>query len=101
MKKEQEMFRQGDVLIVRVDSMPEETTKLDHTVLAWGEITGHRHQVDVGALFETKNGELYLRTEKFAKVKHEEHRTIKLTPGTYKVIRQKEYHPEAVRQVAD
>ena len=32
---------------------------------------------------------------------HDEHDTLTIAPGAYKVIRQREYHPEEIRNVAD
>ena len=32
---------------------------------------------------------------------HEEHSTIKLPPGNFEIVQQKEYSPEEIRNVAD
>ena len=40
-------------------------------------------------------------TGEAAAVTHDEHATIMLPPGAYRVIRQREYAPEEVRYVAD
>jgi hypothetical protein len=34
-------------------------------------------------------------------LEHEDHDTIMIPPGTYQVVRQREYSPGAVRYVAD
>ena len=34
-------------------------------------------------------------------LEHDEHETIQLPPGDYRIIRQREYSPEAIRNVAD
>jgi hypothetical protein len=34
-------------------------------------------------------------------VVHEEHGPITLDPGMWRVVRQREYHPEAIRTVMD
>lgn len=39
------MWRQGDIFMAAVDKIPEQAEKLDHGVLAEGEITGHAHRI--------------------------------------------------------
>jgi hypothetical protein len=90
------LWRQGDVYISDVPSIPEDAKELAHTVLADGEATGHRHRIkDVASamLFESR-GQLFIdvladRTD----VVHEEHGTIELKRGKYRVWRQREYDP--------
>ena|SRR3990167_9263338 len=94
-------YRHGDLLIVEVESIPAEVEPRDGLILAYGEVTNHKHVVDVGELFETIDGKLYLRLNKKGKLKHEEHNTILLPPGNYEVIRQMEYSPERIRRVQD
>lgn len=103
------MYRQGDVLIELVDAVPEavKQKKSRRIVLASGEATGHHHalEMDDPAVW-WKRGE-GLTEEKFvqltrpARVTHQEHATIELPAGTYRVTRQREYSPEAIRNVAD
>ena len=101
------MFRQGDVLLVRVDGRPEKCTKVKReqgrVILAHGEVTGHAHAIrDKGAdLFQAATGERFLVMQADGSLTHEEHGTIPLAAGTYQVIRQREYSPEEIRHVAD
>lgn len=94
-------FRHGDVQIIKVDSIPKNAKRLNRKELAYGEVTGHAHRVDVGELFETKNGELFLRVEKLTKVSHEEHKTITLKPGCYRVGVKRQYTPDGWENVRD
>jgi len=87
-------IRHGDVLIETVESIPESKLLKGRKELAFGEVTGHAHRVDVGELFETKDGQLYLRVDKLAKLSHEEHKTITLDPGCYKVTIKRQYLPD-------
>lgn len=88
-------IRHGDVIIERVDAVPKDAKLLKgRAELAYGEVTGHAHRVDIGELFETKDGQLYLRTDKLANLTHEEHRTITLEPGVYKVTIKRQYNAE-------
>ena len=64
-------------------------------VLAYGEATGHVHAIaDADAeLIELESGERFLVTERGVSLRHEEHEAIELLPGTYRVVRQREYVP--------
>jgi len=56
--------RQGDVILVPIEQIPEETKKQEDLILAYGELTGHRHKIvcDKGEaeVFE-REGTLYLK----------------------------------------
>ena len=47
------------------------------------------------------DGVLYLDVTDTTQVVHEEHGPLTLDPGLWLVVRQREYHPEAIRTVAD
>lgn len=95
------MIRQGDLLIVKIDKIPEKAIKQSHRILAEGEATGHMHELDSGTLYES-NGTLYFSvSDKTATLNHPEHNAIAFKPGEYKVIRQREYEPSGWRQVGD
>lgn len=105
--------RQGDVLIEAVDEaeMGEQVQRDNgRIVLAYGEVTGHAHAIaDTQAeMFESRVTDvdlgvrfLQVLAEGGVALTHEEHGTITIPPGTYKVTRQREYSPEAIRNVAD
>lgn len=103
------MFRQGDVLIIPVEGIPDGTITIEREggrlVLAHGEVTGHAHVVEGEATFLASDVEelerTFLRVEHEALVVHEEHDTVTLPPGDYEVRRQREYTPEEIRRVAD
>jgi hypothetical protein len=105
------MFRQGDVLVVPVEKMPADLEKVPRDngrlILAYGEVTGHAHVVEGGIAELFTQGDLdeleerFLHVEQESALVHDEHSTIVLPPGDYAVRRQREYAPEAPRQVAD
>lgn len=84
------IIRHGDVLIEKVDVMPK-GKKLDRKWLFEGEATGHAHRIDIGEIFETKNGELYLKVENLTKVTHEEHKTVSVPKGIYRIRQKRQY----------
>jgi hypothetical protein len=100
------MFRQGDILLERIDRIPESAVKLKDVVIATGAVTGHQHKIrnrtsarlylpgsgvppSPGRRFP---GELYLEVVKDqAQLAHPEHKPIVLTRGCYRVWRQREH----------
>lgn len=113
MAKQRQMYRQGDVLVLSVAEIPagaKEVLREDgRVVLAHGEVTGHAHAILAPTAmlyaFEEAGGggaqRRYLGLAEPVALQHEEHSTIHLPPGDYEVVRQREYHPEEIRTVAD
>lgn len=106
------MYRQGDVLLIPIsgelvptDARPVPRDARGRLVLARGEATGHAHAVaahDAELLADPDDVDRrFLRIVSTGLLTHEEHRTIPLPPGLYRVARQREYSPDAVRYVAD
>jgi hypothetical protein len=105
------MYRQGDVLLIPVESIPVKLKDMGRdggrVVLAHGEATGHTHAIadERAALFRKVDGEaaVFMRVLGEAPVAlvHDEHDTIMIPPGWYRVIRQREYSPGAIRNVED
>ena len=98
--------RQGDVLLDRVQSIPQNAKPMQNKILAYGEATGHTHRLAEGGavLLETPDGEMYVDASKDTSVIHDKHTETPLAAGKFKVTRQREYDPvEADRQrrVAD
>lgn len=113
--------RQGDVMLRRVSKLPKGAVKVDTTevrsvggsgpikavVLAHGEVTGHAHALDARECAEFTKADAagvvtrFLQVFETAKVKHEEHATHNIPEGFYEIVRQREYSPEEIRNVAD
>jgi hypothetical protein len=98
--------RQGDVGLLQVPELPtqceELATENGRIILAYGEVTGHHHSVDaVCAQLLGTGEEQFLRVTQATQLEHQEHAPIGLAPGIYRVLRQREYHPVAIRNVAD
>ena len=105
-----QMYRQGDVLLIPVKPLKliEDAclaplpTSNGRIILAYGEATGHHHSLKatVGNLFERAQ-QRYLRMDIEAPLEHQEHAPILIPRGTYQVVIQREYSPEALRNVQD
>jgi len=98
------MYQQGDVLLFPVGAVPAGGKPIGHTVLAEGEATGHAH-VALGDGVEVieREGTLFLAAPQGATVTHQEHSTITLPAGAYRVGRVREYDhfAEEARPVQD
>ena len=102
------MYRQGDVLIRKVASVPASAKEVDwkkegRVILAYGEVTGHAHALPLSlvSMFATEAGQRFIKVTEGAELTHEEHATITPEPGCYEVVQQREYTPQAIRNVAD
>lgn len=98
------LYRHGDLLVESTASLPEDTRRLNHLVLAEGELTGHSHRVaekDAAELFRSGNLLFLSVTADRATLVHQEHGPIELPRGVYRVWRQREYSPREIRIVRD
>lgn len=96
------MYRQGDVLIIE-DLRPigRAGQPAADKILVYGEATGHAHRVEgEAAIFDTPTGKVIDAATAF-KVVHEEHDTIEIPEGFYRVIRQREFDGDQIRTVYD
>ena len=116
-------LQQGDVVIKRINALPEGLKKLNpldrhnkkQIVLAFGEVTGHAHAIDMDKTADidwcedTKKGVFYFhikRLEGKDALKHEEHKnmpTTKLKPGIYtaSTLLQEDMFSDLVKPVVD
>ena len=102
-------IRQGDVLLIPVNTMPEDLEEMeykDRAVVMEGEATGHCHAFYDGGvkLYRAPKAARpsYLRVvETEAFLRHEEHETAKVPPGIYQIPQQSEYTPGELRRVTD
>lgn len=112
MKNVERMAAQGDVLFVKVGAIPADAkeSKLEEKrlVVAHSE-TGHHHYLEVVPGMRHYTGAdptiAYLTLGEEADVvharPHDTHETLRLTPGTWQIRRQREYVPEGWRRVED
>jgi hypothetical protein len=95
-------YRQGDLLFLRQEARPAVNLNARQSlVIVAGEATGHAHRLQSGTILEAPDGTLFLDLTQTTQVVHEEHGPITLDPGLWLVVRQREYHPEAIRTVED
>lgn len=119
--------RQGDVMLVRVDELPEGLVPANRDqhgrlTLAYGESSGHAHSIRdphvcgfrmAGAeddptgvwggvdYIEVGGSGAATLSHEYASGQMAEHHPVTLPPGVYQVVLQSEYLPEAIVRVAD
>lgn len=101
-------FRQGDVLLQEVSALPEGAKELHgDVVLAYGEVTGHSHQIVLPPKERHKvrywdvNAERFLQVIERVALTHEEHGEIVLDKGIYKQGFQCEDSGTEIKRVVD
>jgi hypothetical protein len=93
------MYRQGDVLLIRVEELPpkKKRRKMKTDIIVRGEATGHAHRIFNGTLYQnwsrTQRPRRFIKANKGAKLIHDEHGEIDLEEGIYQIVRQREYDP--------
>lgn len=103
-------YRQGDVLLVPVNEIPKTANKIAHRhqrlILAQGEATGHHHSIACSPNVEllqipSQNDLFLLVKEGDALLEHQEHATVTVPAGVYRVVIQREYDPSGELRVSD
>jgi len=109
-------YRQGDILLVKVDGLPDgefreaSRDSRGRWIVAEGEVTGHAHALegeDVRILEDPADiDRRFIEIMTANGLTHDEHDTIMLDPGVYEIRRQREYEPGpagqwGTRQVTD
>src|SRR5262245_21908081 len=93
------LLRQGDILLRPVESIPaglvEVPRQNGRIVLAEGEATRHTHAIEAPeatflASDPTEVEGRFLAVQAAVELSHPDHATIKVAPGLYEVVRQRE-----------
>lgn len=102
-------IRQGDVLLVPVESIPAKAKvkarDKGRVIIAYGEVTGHAHQIanpdSVGAeILTVGESATFIRLTKKAQLVHEEHGTLEVLPGAWEYRPQREWqYGESIKVV--
>ena len=106
-------YRQGDVLLIEVSESEFKAKGFVNTktkTVAVGEATGHHHtfEGDVDILVEEGTSDLAVNNQgmlvdvrRDSVLRHQEHAPIVVPIGKYRRIIQREYSPDAIRNVMD
>jgi hypothetical protein len=109
--KQLKNYRQGEVLIFgedRLKSRLREDWKkkarlVPDNVIIEGEISGHKHEVINGKLYQhpDKKDVMILEAQEGCVVKHPEHKDVSMPKGVYEINIQREYDEGKARKVKD
>jgi len=100
------LYRQGDVLLKRTKqtNLGKQIAKGKH-ILAYGEVTGHYHELKgENTTFYDNGNEILVKVgTNNARLIHQEHAQIEIPKGIYQVIIQREFDlvEQISRQVMD
>ncbi len=87
------MYRQGDILLIEISDFEPDHEQSDN-VVAEGSITGHHHKLVNGKVYRQRrdwHGCIgYIHAFDGCQLVHDEHDTMDLPKGAYKVIKQRE-----------
>ena len=89
------IFRQGDLLISRVEEIPTNAVAKSTNVIATGEKKFHQHQL-IGShkIFETPDsGTIYFEAKEEVSLDHPEHNKISIPKGLYTVTHERSHNP--------
>lgn len=92
--------RHGDLNFHPIKEVPaglKEVEQAGSFILAYGEHTGHKHVIEAPKktmqIFKDLEGRHYIKLSSEATIRHEEHKTITLMPGTYRQDMEQERDP--------
>ena len=113
--KTRNLYRHGDLLITRINAVPQSAINISSKIIAEGEVSGHKHtlvgqatvrilpgreaghkiieRVERGHVSINRIPELYFSASEDVKLTHEEHKTLELPRGSYKVTKEREFNP--------
>ena len=105
------LIQQGDVLFFEVNELPKGLKEVPRDsrgiVFAEGEHTGHYHGTQgmggTALLEDTETGMRYFRTDVKQEVTHQEHGTVTLDPGLYRIgiVREIDPFTQEIEKVRD
>jgi len=95
--------RHGDLMLIPVEKIPIGAKKIKGLTLALGEVTGHHHTIKGKAQLFMMDKQKYFTVFEKSILTHQEHNTIPLEKGSYKLNLEQEFDPflETIRRVRD
>lgn len=91
---------QGDVMLLPINTMPTNGTDAKTKILAYGETSGHRHELFGECDVVESDGAMYVNAKGVLMLEHvkgdrtlADHNVIEVPQGLYRVVIQREYDP--------
>lgn len=104
------IYRHGDINLHQVEKLKGAAVKHNGVlILGLGETTGHSHKLTVSnpkdlLIKKDSEGNYYFQLKSEGILSHEEHKTLKIQPGIYKRIQEREvdhFQGSIIRKVID
>lgn len=92
--KAQKTAQQGDVILRRINSIPNGAKKIADTklMLAEGEVSNHYHGItQLGSEMFQLDNRVFIKLAEPATITHQEHKPVHLEPGIWEVGRVQEF----------
>lgn len=80
-------------MLIPCDNIPDKAKLLKTKTLALGEVTGHHHTIKGQALVYEDKGQKYVHAQQNVILEHQEHKTIPIQEGKYKLVTEQEFNP--------
>jgi len=94
-------IRHGDVILEKIDKTIGKMNRKNEEILARGEVTGHMHKLS-GDFYVSETMPMQIEVIGHTELSHDEHDTIVIPEGKYRVIMQRESDLVGeIRQVMD
>lgn len=104
-------IRHGEVILMPVSDVPKLKSEKSKNYIVGHSETGHHHVLESKTEFEvmssSEKDELFIRLFEPGKLVHKKtfdfHKTLDVSPGTYKVVKKTEYDPfqGVIREIYD
>ena len=99
------IYRHGDISLHQVNAAPEaeEKQQCEKYILAYGEATGHHHQLQGCCALLALNGRRWITVDEPTELTHQEHHTLTILPGTYEILEERtfDYFENSIKKVID
>lgn len=97
------VFRHGDLLLVKIKSLPKGLNKPEKTKTILSGSHGHNHDYDNGKLYFKKVDDYVFGyfVAKDTVIDHPEHGKAEIPNGTYELRRPQEFTPEGLKLIID
>ena len=94
-------FQNGDVLIKKVDSIPEDAAPIAGSLVHKGE--NHSHIIQGTAELYGLGDELYIHALSACQIIHDEHKPVEIPVGLYKkeIVKEYDHWTEEARNIID
>lgn len=103
--KKQDYFQHGDLLLKKIDKIPDGAVEKKSDIILSGEHTNHHHRIarNAQAVILVLGAIQYLRVFDDTPITHEEHKERILPPGDYEIdqVREFDHFKEEAKRVID